>query len=106
MGQYTKIPKRIQVGGVVYPIIEVERVENNAMGESLMVRGDIRIASKVNRDDKQSDEQKYNTFWHELVHTILGTMGNERLNRNEEFVCTFSSFLCEATKNCYFKEEE
>lgn len=101
---YSKIPKQVQVGGVEYPVLHVERIDNNAIGESCVARGDIRIASKFDRDETQSESQKVNTFWHELVHTILGTMGETKLNNDEKFVCTFSSFLCEATKECFFKE--
>ena len=38
--------------------------------------------------NKQSTEQ---TFYHELVHAILFTMG--KLNHEEEFVDTFGAFL-------------
>lgn len=102
--RYVKIPGQVQVGGVIYPVFHVDRVDGNAIGESFIARGDIRIAHKFDRNETQSESQKVNTFWHELVHTILGTMGKTKLNSDEEFVCTFSSFLCEATKQCFFKE--
>ena len=38
--------------------------------------------------NKQSTEQ---TFYHELVHAIMFTMG--KLNHDEEFVDTFGAFL-------------
>lgn len=38
-----------------------------------------------------SDQAKQATFYHELVHAILFTMG--QTNHNEEFVDTFGGFM-------------
>ena len=48
--------------------------------------------------NKQTTEQ---TFYHELVHAILFTMG--KLNHDEEFVDTFGAFLHQyhVTKESY-----
>lgn len=42
---------------------------------------------------KQCESGKLNTFYHELTHAILATMGETELDANEKFVSTFSSFL-------------
>ena len=64
------------------------------------------IAEHFNKTDSQSEGSKINTFYHELTHSILKTMGETELNDNEKFVCCFSSFLSEAMGNAYFEEEE
>ena len=74
----------------------VDRCDGNKAGCALLEAGYIEIADKFNKDCKQSEGSKINTFYHELVHSILGTMAEEDLNYNEKFVSAFSSFLCEA----------
>ena len=49
--------------------------------------------------------RKVNTFYHELTHCILQTMGEHELNDNEKFVCCFAGFLTEAMRNLKFEEE-
>lgn len=83
----------------------VERCDDNCMGQCHVTCGWIEIADLVNKNDKQSNSSKINTFYHELTHSILKTMGSE-LNDDEKFVCCFSSFLTEAMKHAYFKVED
>ena len=54
------------------------------------------IIKRVYKDNKQNNNVKVNTFFHELTHAILDTMGEVELSGNEKFVCCFSSFLTEA----------
>ena len=54
------------------------------------------LEKKKNKDNKQNNNVKVNTFFHELTHAILDTMGEVELSGNEKFVCCFSSFLTEA----------
>lgn len=99
-----KIPSKYQVGGQEMEVRRVERSSDNAVGECCVAAGYIEIANKFNKDEIQSESSKVNTFYHELTHSILRTMGETELNDNEKFVCTFSSFLTEAMKNAYFNE--
>lgn len=103
---YVKIPKSINVGGQRIDIKMVERCDGNNVGECHLCEGYIEIADKFNKDCKQSETCKVNTFYHELTHAILGTMGENELNENEKFVCSFSGFLADAMKNAEYKEEE
>ena len=64
------------------------------------------VITSVNKEDKQSEGSKKNTFYHELTHSILKTMGEDELNNNEKFVCCFSSFLTEAMSKAVFITEE
>lgn len=104
--KYTKIPSKYRVGGQEVEVRRPERCEDNAMGMCYLYAGRIEIAQKVNKDETQAESSKVNTFYHELVHSILDTMGEKELSANEKFVNCFSSFLCEAMDKAYFLEEE
>lgn len=94
-----KIPTKFRVGGQDINIRRVKFCEDGAIGNALLAQGEIQIADKVSRGVDQSASSKYNTFWHELTHSILVTMGEYELNKNETFVCTFSGFLTEAIRS-------
>lgn len=104
--KYEKIPNRYQVGGQEMEVRRVERCDDNCMGQCHVSAGWIEIADIINKNDKQSEGSKHNTFYHELVHSILRTMGETELNDNEKFICCFAGFLTEAMKDAYFKIEE
>ena len=103
--ELNKIPTQFRVGGQTVKVNTVERCDDNCMGLCHLSAGWIQVAEKINKDDLQSEDSKINTFYHELVHAILKTMGETELNDNEKFVCCFSSFLTEAMQNAYFKED-
>ena len=48
-------------------------------------------------------EQITDTFWHEVVHTILRDMGEHRLNSNEAFVTKFANRLTESINTARFE---
>lgn len=96
------IPKTVSIGGVEYQIQIVERSEDNAIGICSSGRSVIEIAEKFDKDKQQSISCARNTFFHELVHGILDTMGEYELSRNEKFVCCFSGFLNESMKEAKF----
>ena len=100
-----KIPKSYKVGGCKIDVCLVERCDNNLVGTAMLASGKIEIAIKYNKDGVQSEDSQRNTFYHELTHTILDTMGEFDLSKNETFVCSFSSFLTEAMQGAEFKEE-
>ena len=103
---YTKIPSKYEVGGQEIEVRVVERCEGNAFGLCFLGAGYIEIADKVNKGDLQSATSKINTFYHELTHAILDTMGDKELSNNEKFVCCFAGFLTGAMKNAYFLEKD
>ena len=90
------IPKTFNCGGQSYEVRHVERCENNSVGISSYCGGYVEIADKFNKDVKQSEGAKVNTFFHELTHVILDNMGEKELSENERFVCAFAGFLTEA----------
>lgn len=91
-----KIPDEFNLGGSNIKVNVVDRCDNNALGTCLLAEGRINIADTFNKDNKQNNNIKVNTFFHELTHAILDTMGEVELSGNEKFVCCFSSFLTEA----------
>lgn len=96
-----ELPRRIEVGGNDIEIQYPKKCNNNNLGQSSMGGGFIRIAETFNNvegDHVQSDSSKTNTFYHELMHIILSVMGRDDLNNDEQFVCTFSSFLTGAMR--------
>lgn len=102
---YTLYPSSYKVGGQKVEVKKVERCDGNTLGECCVSAGYVLIADFLNKDDKQSESSKKNTFYHELTHSILATMGEEELNKNEKFVCAFSSFLNEAMRKAVFLKE-
>ncbi len=99
-----KIPKKFHVGGQDMEVQHVELCEESCAGDCWLAQGVIQIANKVSRGVEQSDSSKLNTFYHELTHAILRTMGEYELNSNEKFVCTFSGFLTEAIRSFEYGE--
>lgn len=91
-----KIPSKIQVGGTWYDIVRPDRIEGKLMGTTNYATTFISLAKYVDCDTV-SEESRDSTFFHELVHCILGEMGHE-LNNNEEFVQTVSTFVNQITK--------
>lgn len=104
--EYKKIPSRFICGGQEMNVLQVHHCDDNKLGNCLVAAGQIRIAEIFNNDQYQSQGSKENTFYHELTHCILDTMGENDLSGNEKFVCCFAGFLTEAMKNAYFREED
>lgn len=87
------IPSKITLGGQEVEIRNVERCDGNAVGECHLLEGYIEIADIYNKDRKQSESSKVNTFYHELTHCILQTMGETELNNNESSYVALLVFL-------------
>lgn len=104
--EYKKIPSKISLGGQEAEIRNVERCDGNSIGECHLCAGYIEIAQIFNKDARQSESSKVNTFYHELTHAILQTMGEHELSDNEKFVCCFAGFLTDAMDKAYFVEED
>ena len=56
------------------------------------VNKEIVIATKFQKQKIRDDVQE-ETFYHELVHAILQTLGNDKLSANENFVQSFGTLL-------------
>ena len=99
------IPESINIGGVKIDVLNVIRCDDNNLGNCCVAESKIEIADVCDKDRNQSEESKRNTFYHELVHCILDTMGEGELSKNEKFVCVFSSFLNEAMQKAIFIDD-
>ena len=98
------IPNSYRVGGQVVETQFVEHLDGN-LGRCCLGAGWLKIA-KIFKEEKQTESSMFNTFNHELVHTILDTMGKDELSRDEVFVNTFASFLTESVLSMEFWEDK
>ena len=96
-----KIPKKIRIGGQTIEVSQLNCIDGGKLGECRLGDGFIRIAEHFN-GAKQSESSKVNTYWHEVTHCILDTMGRGDLSQDETFVSCFSGFITE----CYISMEE
>lgn len=102
---YHDLPSKVKVGGQILDVISV--YDENVIPNSEEATGYVNLSAGIMKlDGNCSSSVQRNTFYHELVHAILDTMGEYNLSRNEKFVCCFSSFLNEAMENAIFIEEK
>lgn len=99
-----RIPKSFTVGGQEMDVLIVDTIPEDKLGECTIWNGSIRIA-RVYKGFPQTQSSQYNTFFHELTHAVLDTMGEYELNNNEKFVCAFSGFLTEAIRSFKYNED-
>lgn len=99
-----KIPNKLKVGGQDLNVVFTNTINGDKMGECCLWSGIIQI-SEIYKGEPQTDSSKFNTFYHELTHVILDTMGEYELSTNERFVCSFSGFLSEAIRSFQFNKE-
>jgi len=79
------IPKSFKIFGETYKIKELIRVhKDNRWGEHQPTGNVIKIKKTLNQ------EQKEQTYLHEVVHCILSNLSYEELNENEVFVDQFA----------------
>ena len=65
------------------------------MGICQSNRNKILLLSKLEGEDMPKDEVEQ-TFFHELIHAVLFTMGKDKLNNDEKFVDVFAGLLHQA----------
>jgi predicted SprT family Zn-dependent metalloprotease len=66
--------------------------DNGALGQSFFNSNTIKIQRPTGSFEISNDQLEL-TFYHELVHFILHTMGQNELNNNEQFVDMFGNLL-------------
>lgn len=98
-----KIPKQLQVGGQEIEVSFEDRLDNDYAGLSNITRGFIKIARKP-YGKEASESSILNTFVHECVHTILDSMGEYDLSKNEVFVSSFAGFATELIKSLKYDD--
>ena len=98
------IPEELCIGGQSIKVSVVDNLEGK-LGQCCTGAGYIKIADHFN-GEHQTHSSNVNTFYHELVHIILDTMGRDDLSQDEIFVSSFSSFLTGAIKSFKGKIDE
>ena len=99
------IPCRLRIGGQLLEVELPENIEGDKLGKCCLSAGIIKIAQTFS-GLKQSESSQMNTFFHEVVHAILDTMGRSDLSSDEVFVNTFASFMTEAYFSAEFGKAE
>lgn len=99
------IPDQIQVGGQDVKVEFVETIEGGLLGECMISSGYLKIANN-SKGYTQSNTSKLNTFVHECVHLILGTMGESELSGNERFVNSFAGYATEIIRSIIKQKEQ
>lgn len=103
MNRLLNIPSSYQVGGQDIEVKIVNKIEDNKLGCINVAEGVMKIAQTA-YGEKQSETSKLNTFNHELVHSILDSMGRHDLSDDETFVCTFAGLLTESMRSFKFND--
>ena len=94
------IPDRFHVGGIEYEVKFVTNECNDSnFGRIEYFTSEVKLQKERN-DKPISRGQLTQTFWHEVVHSILDAMGDNERNNNEPFVTCFSSILNEVIQSC------
>lgn len=97
------LPKKVQVGDKWYSVDVVESMRNKAyMGEVNYPEQTITLGRRTHHGVPFKLSALHETFWHELVHVILHSMGEDKLNNNERFVEEFSHRLAKAIQTARF----
>ena len=92
------IPKTFRLGGVEWKTAPNDLIAQGSwMGRCNQRSKLIEYRTKVDSESKEkiSPSSILNTFYHELVHAILGTMAEWELNDNEKFIQGFANLLTE-----------
>lgn len=98
-----RIPKHIRMGGQDIDVSIIDHCSDYICGECCLSAGFLHIGEKLTVGD-QSESSKINTFYHELTHLVLDTMGRQDLSSDETFVSSFAGFLTEAMAKAVFTD--
>ena len=97
------LPKKLKVDDKWYSVDVVESMRNKTMmGEAHYPSQTITLGRKTHHGVPFKLSALHETFWHELVHVILHSMGEDKLNDNERFVEEFSHRLAKAIETARF----
>jgi hypothetical protein len=97
------LPKKIKVGNNWYSVEVAEAMRQRLyMGEVHYAKRTITLARKSYHGVPLKLSALHETFWHELTHAILESMGRTELNNDENFVEEFSARLAKAIASARF----
>jgi hypothetical protein len=90
------IPESVKILGLIYQVEEVECIDaknEETAGEADHNKLVIKLKSGL------SSTQKENTLIHEIVHSILESLGDYEPSDDEKFIYRFSSVLHQVLKD-------
>lgn len=97
------LPKKLKVGDNWYSVDVAESMrERMYMGEVHYGKRTITLARKSYHGIPLKLSALHETFWHELTHAILESMGRTDLDNDENFVEEFSARLSKAIASARF----
>jgi hypothetical protein len=97
------LPKKVKVGENWYSVDVADTMrERMYMGEVHYAKRTITLARKSYHGVPLKLSALHETFWHELTHAILESMGRDALNNDEHFVEEFSARLAKAIASARF----
>lgn len=97
------LPRKIKVGNNWYSVDIAETMKERLyMGEVHYAKRTITLARKSYRGIPFKLSALHETFWHELTHAILESMGRTDLDNDESFVEEFSARLAKAIQSARF----
>ena len=97
------LPKKLKVGDNWYSVDVAETMrERMYVGEVHYAKRTITLARKSYHGIPLKLSALHETFWHELTHAILDSMGEHKLNNNERFVEEFAARLAKAIQTARF----
>jgi hypothetical protein len=103
MPKQLNLPKKIRVGNRWYSVDVVESMRNKSeMGRVHYERRTIELAQRTHHGVPFRLSALEDTFWHELTHAILHSMGEHELNNRESFVEEFARRLSAAIRTARF----
>ena len=93
-----KIPNQIDLAGQTLDVVMDPSIQklSGCCGQTHFDEGVIIINPNLRPDTRAV------TYFHELVHAILMTMGNQDLNKDEAFVDTFGNLLWQSFKTAKY----
>lgn len=94
-----KTPKEIEVGGQLFKIIQTDSLRKlaGAFGQAHLMTGEIYLDTKDTPVDTQAI-----TYYHEVFHCILDTLGRKELCLDEEFVDSVANLLWQSIKTAKY----
>jgi len=97
------LPKKVKVGNNWYTVDVADTIRNRPfIGEVHYAKRTITLARKSYHGVPLKLSALHETFWHELTHAILESMGRDELNNDEDFVEEFSNRLAKAIESARF----
>lgn len=102
-----KIPTTFKLLGQTYKVeYNNDKCDGaNAYGLASFNENTIYLATEVANKPIAKDAIEH-TFFHELTHMILHSMGKEKLNADEKFVDLFGGMLHQVATSMTYKEEQ